>query len=236
MSRDLGFNLRLFGNQGLITESPGRVTTDIFGLETCTAVYKCPADRRGLVPAMFSQHPIFTYLNLERRTVDIQPGFLVITADYAGVPQESRHIFELSFATAEISIQQHPKFVTDIAGKPSAPLNGAVFVDENGLLTTDDSKGVFDKFRATISGAKNEFAGITAYLAPGATAREIWIAGTRASTAGVGHISGAPFAAPPGTNWLFMGASSQQRGIVFSNTYEWRSSEGGKQWNPIIYG
>ena len=207
------------------------------GLDTATCVWKCPMDSFGLMPAMLSAHPIWTWLYMEKRRVEVTPGFLVITGQYAGITGgRTPSVFEVSFAGCEEPIETHPDFVSDIAGLPSAPLNGAVFIDpESGKISTDDEKAVFDKFRVNVGGSRNAFAGVAAYLSPEATAREIWLGTAMVSAAGLGHISGPGIGVSVPGNWLFTGVSSQQRGRVYSNAKEWRAS-GRNGWNNTIYG
>jgi hypothetical protein len=233
-------NLNYFGNRSsLIVESPGEVTTDLYGLETCVAVYKCPMDRFDLIPPMFAYHPIFTYLNLERRRFSISPGFLIITGEFAGILNDTAPIYELTIGVSEEPLETHPKFVTNIAGTPSSPLNGAVFLDEQGRLTTDDAVGIFDRFRSVAGGLRNIFAGISAYLSPAeVTWRQIYITKTRpSSVSDVGYI-GSPVGSPPGLsgsrNWLYTGLTYQQRGLCYAVTREWRAS-GPTGWNTTIY-
>lgn len=228
--------LEYHGNQGLIVVSKGTLNTDYYGLDTATAIWKCPMDSFGLQPAMLSAHPTWTWLAMEKRQVEVTPGFLVITGEYAGITGgRTPSVFECSYAGAEEPIETHPLFVSDIAGTPSNPLNGAIFLDpKTGTVSTDDAVGVFDKFRTNIAGARNEFAGIMAYLSPEATVREIWLSTSPVSGAGLGHIGSPGIGVSTEGNWLFTGVSFQQRGRVYQNTKEWRAS-GRNGWNETIY-
>jgi hypothetical protein len=234
--------LNVYGNTGLILESPGSNVTDIYGLETCTAVFKSAV---GEVPAMFTYHPVFTWLNLERRRVDLSPegnrGFTVTTGEFAGISGPTVPIYELDLGLSEEPIETHPKFVTDIAGTASAPLNGAIFVDEGtGLITSDDAHAVFSKFVSTIAGDRNPFAGITSYLD---FSNSIWrktemLATNPTDLTLLGDIATPAGPAPAldtGQNWLFIGMSYIQRGLVYSVKWEWRAS-GRRGWNETIYG
>lgn len=228
-----------FGNNGLILESPGDLHTDIYGLETCTAVFKCPMDNFSLVPAMFSFHPIFGYLNMERRRVSITPGFLVITGEYAGIPGGSTvPIYEISIGLADEPIVTHPKFTNYIGGTPSTPLNGAIFLDPDGEVTSDDSLGQFAYFSHTAGGIQNAFAGIDSYLAADQIVwREKYYSLARpVITQQVGYIMppAGPVPSVSGPNWLFTGCTYEQRGNVYFVCNEWRNS-GRRGWNQTIY-
>jgi hypothetical protein len=220
-------DLDYFGDPGLITESPGTLNTDYYGLDTATAVYKCPMNSFGLIPAMLSAHPVWTWLYMEKRRVDITPGFLVITGDYAGITGgRTPSVFEMAYAGAEEPIETHVDFVRTLAGRPSAPLNGAIFLDpKTQEVSTADNVGVFEKFRSHIGTDRNPFSGIQAYLSPEATVREIWMATTAVNPgATLGKISNPPISVEVPSNWLYTGASFQQRGKVFQNTKEWRAA------------
>ena len=240
MGRDIGQHSQLFGRDLLVTEDPGDVHTDIYGLETCVATFKCPQDRFDLVPPMFSAHPIFTYLNMERRRLSITPGFLIITGEYAGIPGGSTTpIYELSLGVADEPIETNPNF-TSFAGSPSNPLNGAYFIDPStGLQTDNDSIGEFDHFTTYVGNNLNQFAGISSYFAADQlTWRERYCSTARPTDAStVGHISqpAGPAPTPPsGGNWLYIGLNYEQRGNCFFITREWRAS-GRRRWNSVIY-
>lgn len=230
--------LEYYGNTGLIIAEKGTLATDRYGLDSATAVWKCPMDNIAAGPQLGSVHPIWNYLVMERRRLDIAPGFLIITGEYVGIAGGSTpSVFECSFAEVEEPIQAHPDFVTSLAGKPSAPLNGAIFVDfETQKKSTSDSRGVFLEFAPVVAGNLNPLAGVTSFLSPQATMRETWMSTSAVSAGALGTISAPPFSVglPAGGNWLFTGVSFQQRGRVYANSREWRSS-GRRGWNSDIY-
>lgn len=221
----------VFGKDALVPEEPGDVVTDLYGLETCTSVYKCPADRLDLVPALFSAHPYFTYLHIERLRKRWQDGFLIITADYAGVNGTSASIFELSVGVQDDPIVQHPKFVGSIGGTPSNPLNGAVFLGPDGRISTDDATGQFAYFPVD-----SDFAGIDSYLAADyVTWRQRFVTDSLIFYNNVGFIDTPNGSPPAGTsNWILLSVNIEQRGICFFVTAEWRAG-GRRGWNTTIY-
>lgn len=228
--------LDIHGNNGLIVHEIGTLNTDYYGLDTGRVVWKIRQDYYNNIPDMRSQHPIWSWLTMEKRTVAIEPGFALITGEYAGI-QGSRKpsVFECSAGTSDEPIETHPDFVDNIAGKPSSPLNGAIFLDpKTNQPTTDDAKGVFDKFTAVVGGVRNEFAGVQAYLSPQVVLREVWISTIAVVANNVGKISSPPFTPGVPGNWLQTGVSFQQRGLVFQNVIEWRSS-GRYNWNTTLY-
>lgn len=234
-------NSNYFGNRGLIIEELGELSTDLYGLSTCTMTAKCPWGRLDLVPPLFSYHPVFTYLNVERQRIRIKDGFLWINLEYAGVAGTTQPIFELSLGLGSEPIETHPKFGSQIAGSPSFPLNGAIFRDPStGQITDDDSIGVFDTFTARLGGSENQFAGIRAFLDfSQATWRMRYYSTARpVDISSLGKIV-YPEGPAPGLggsrNWIYQGLTYEQRGIVFGVCKEWKAS-GYRGWNQIIYG
>lgn len=240
-----------FGNPGLIIEILGEIATDIYGLTTCTLTAKCPQNRFDLVPPLFSYHPVFPYVNVERQRVQIKEGFLWITLEYAGIAGGSTQpIYELSLGLGEEPIETHPRFVDNydnagdglpLAGIPSNPQHGAFFVDPNGRQTTDDAIGKFDRFNSHLpDGTPNYgWAGITSFLDfSQAVWRKRWYATSRpGDITMLGRIAAPEGPAPAlGANreWIYQGLNYEQRGIVYGITKEWKAS-GRYGANPNIY-
>lgn len=231
--------LTIYGNDQFMIEDPGDVHTDLYGLESCTAVFKMPQDRFDLVPPMFAYHPLFTYLNMERRRLAITPGYLIVTGEFVGIPGgQTTPIYEIAVGLADEPIETHPKFVTDIGGTPSSPKNGAVFLDPDGDISTDDAIGRFAYFSHMVGGTLNTFAGIDSYLAADQISfRQKFYATFRPNlTQQVGFINFPQGPAPPvsGPNWLLISCTYEQRGNIFFICNEWRNS-GRRGWNTTIY-
>jgi hypothetical protein len=234
-------NSNYFGNRQLVIEELGEISTDLYGLSTCTVTAKCPWNRLDLVPNLFSYHPIFTYMNVERQRVRIKDGFLWITLEYAGVPGNTSPIFELSLGLGSEPIETHVKFGTHIAGSPSSPLNGAIFRDPStGNITDDDSIGVFDTFAARVSGSVNLYAGIRSFLdfSQATWRMRFYTTARPTDISSLGKIV-SPEGPAPGLggnrNWLYQGLTYEQRGIVYGVCKEWKAS-GFRGWNSVIYG
>jgi len=103
---------------------------------------------------------------MEKRQVRFDKGYWAVMGDYVGCEvEESVPVYDFDPGTGSEPIEVLKNFVTDIAGKPSAPLNGAIFVDENGQKTEDDAVGVFDRFRTLKDdGTLNPWAGSENFL------------------------------------------------------------------------
>lgn len=219
-----------FGSDKVIQEE-GALSTDLYGLSTITTVWKIVFGREDLIPEMFSRHPYYVYAALERRRIEHQGGFLIVTCDYAGVDGTSASVFELTVGVQDEPIVSHPKFVSSIGGKPSAPLNGAVFIGPDGAITTDDSVGQFAYFAVN-----SNFAGIESYLAADfMTWRERYCTNGYVIYSDIGFLS-SPSGGPPvgATNWIKISTNLEQRGLSYVICNEWRAG-GRRGWNPTIY-
>jgi hypothetical protein len=231
-----------FGNRALVIEVLGELSTDLYGLTTCSLTAKCPQDRWDLVPPLFDYHPLFSYLNVERQRIQIKDGFLWINLEYAGITGAvTTPIYELSLGVGETPIEAHPKFATQIGGTPSAPLNGAIFLHPStNQITTDNTKGVFDRFASQFAGGPNIYAGVTSYIDFGQATWRVRQYQTfqPADISYVGKISWPEGPAPSlggARNWLLQSVNFERRGNVYGVTKEWRAS-GPRGWDPIVYG
>ncbi|MEY2487384.1 MAG: hypothetical protein QOH39_3032 [Verrucomicrobiota bacterium] len=212
-------NGEFHGRRSMWLESFGALHTDIYGLSTASAVWVAPADAMQY-PAMYTAHPIWSFLHMEKRTVMMEYGFCRTVCEYAGFEGVPVPVIEYSTGVSEEKIQTHPNFA-DFAGTASHPLNGAIFVDSDGKQSFDDSKGSFKEFIGT-----GAFGGVESYLNPCLTKRRTTISQGPVSQSGVGHIDG---------GMLKVLASSTQRGIVYQNVEEWRGG-GRRGINASIYG
>jgi hypothetical protein len=214
------------------------------------------------LPKLNSQHPFSTNVYMEQRELIMLPYGVRAECRYAGVSDEDldRPVYSLVVGTEEQPIEVHPKFESHIAGKPSDPLNGAIFVNESGALTISDLFGTFAGFTAMVKTGpttfiKNPFAGIESYLdVANITYRERYV--TRDLPRDFDNNAGKIWVGPlPGPNpefqnrtWLYMGYSMEQRGAslkradpisrlqtVYDIARDWRLSMFGG-WNNLIYG
>jgi hypothetical protein len=180
-----------------------------------------------------------SWLRCEKRNVTWGPGIAVIKCDFAGLdpngPDDTPPVYELQFGTGQEPIEIHPKFASELGGKPSSPQNGAIYVDPQGNFTTDDQVGMFERFAID-----SDLAGITHFLdTVNITWRMKYTARSKPSGMGnVGKID-SPEGGPPNIggarNWLYTGLSYTERGDVFSVVKEWKGS-GRKGWNGQVYG
>ena len=229
-----------YGNDGLITSVTGDIHTDRFGLETCTTMFKISIDTLySSLPPINSFNPTFGWLIMERRRVTTTPGFWEVYGEYVGISQDpTDSVYELAIGLSDEPIVTHPKFISDIGGSPSRPLNGAIFLDQEGEITTDDSLGQFAYFQHMFGGQLNIFAGIDSYLAADQVVwRQKYCATTPPNiTYQVGYINSPTGlnVSVHGPNWLLTSSTFEQRGRVYFICNEWRNS-GRRGWNQSIY-
>lgn len=167
---------------------------------------------------------------------------------YAGVEYEYQDVpsYDLIIGVEESPIEAHPKF-KDFAGKPSAPANGAIFLDPStGFISVDDLVGVFDRFAPYVGGNLNPKAGIESFLDPVCTYRESYVSDSIPSQSGVGQIEkdvpGPGLSRMGKRNWLYTGMNYRRRGdpsgqinrVIYEVTRDWKLS-GQRGWDEDIY-
>ena len=218
-----------------------RFETDRFGVDSIQLKVEIPdAVFPSAVLAPFAAHPDYSTMALARRSgARTRPGIWTVTYFFEGFLFELPDpYYELQGSLDQEPIESHPDFITDIAGKPSAPLNGAVFVDpETGQVTTDDDIGVFREFAATLAGAVNPKGGIEAFWSPGAEWRAMSFTTTRPTTLGdLGKIDSpdGPNPTLSGRNYLRWSEIYTRRGHIYQVTKTWKLS-GRNGWDSDIY-
>jgi hypothetical protein len=247
---------------GLMLKHSGDVHQDIYGEETGTVTYQVFANDWSSVPgpAGFSSqagdgssHPYISYLKFESREVNIKPGIWEVKVKYRGIPTTYHNndgtppVYELNYGSGTEPIETHPNFERYIGGTPSAPKNGAIFVDANGDVTTDDAVGVFERFKiVNPDNADLSFGGIESYLdMNNITWTKTWATKDMSNLnvanlkkVKVDSVEDDPlFPAPTfrNRNWLYLGISSTGvRGDSARHKATWKLSGIGK-WNKLIY-
>ncbi len=228
------------GSNGLVLEHSGKLKSDRYGLWTGRLRFSMPATRPELLPAVGSVHPGVSWMHCEDRDITLTPGRWLVDCSYVGTDAiDTTAVYELQRNTNTEPIETHEKFVTHIAGKPSAPLNGALFVDEDGTPTADDKRGLFHRFIAVKpDGSRNRFAGMTGFLSPSSTQWvKSWTSRTKPTDGGgVGKIDTPEGGATSfaGCDWLYVGMQFSERVGVYSIRKSWMlSGRGG--WIPEVY-
>jgi hypothetical protein len=232
--------MQVHGGNPIILEHSGKLKSDRLGMWTGRCRFSILADRYDLLPAVGDVHPRVPWMMLEDRDMTLTPGRILVDCSYVGSEViDTRPVHELQRNTNTEPIETHEKFITLIAGKPSAPINGALFIDEDGTPTADDKRGIFHKFRLILDdGSRNPFAGTTGYLGPSNTVwNKSWTSKTKPTDGGfVGKID-TPEGGPPsytGCDWLYIGLTYTERISVYAIRKSWMLSASGG-WNPVIY-
>lgn len=236
---------KYYGNEGLIVCSGGELSTARGGLMSGRMCFKVKPGRWADMPVQNSQHPYAAFCAMEKRQVKFGKGYWEVLGDYVGCEgEETEPAYDFDPGTGSEPIEVTKNFVTEIGGKPSAPKNGAIFVDENGEKTEDDKKGIFERFRIlTAGGLANPFAGLENFLTMN---NGIWTK-TWVRTSAPTGIPGAEkplkiVTAPPGGapsfggayNWLEFPVGYSKRAGIFECRQSWMVS-GTRGWNTTVY-
>jgi len=229
------------GRNDIIDQVSEQFESDRYGVDILVRRVKIPDGKfpREL-EGYFKSHPRFSSMALSRRSGSRDtPGFWTITYTYEGfLIEPPEPVYELMGSLDQEPIQAHPDFTTVIGGKPSEPLNGAVFVaPSTGLPTTDDNEGVFREFKSTIDGEVNPKGGIESYLVPGAEWKVTEFSTSRPpGLRNLGKIDSpdGPQPSLEGRNWLMWAQSYTRRGHIYQITSTWKLS-GRNGWDSDIY-
>ena len=231
-----------YGTAGLILTTSGEVAGDRYGLWTGSCTFSMPVGRLDLIPGFGSVHPHAPFLSSEKFRVKFGLGFWYVSVDYAGMAgslDESIPQYELNPGTGNDPIETHKDFLK-LAGKPSAPANGAIFRDPaTGEVTKQDKVGKwrFDRFSVYVHGEHNELAGCEQYINQNNTVwTKSWTSRKRPTSKGV-QIKDPPGDAPRyggNYNWLAMPVQYTMRAQVFSCQARWLGS-GPRGWSKLVY-
>ena len=231
------------GRNNIIRQISEKIETDRFGVDTCQITVQMPD---SLFPASvagyYSSHPDFSNLLMTKRSITrSHPGFWEVVYTFEGfIFSMPDPVYELTATLDQEPIQCHPDFVSKIAGTPSDPHNGAIFVNpEDELPTRDDSQGVFREFKSLISGSIiNRKGGIESYMVPGAEWKVTSFSLTRPTALrDLGKIDSPDGDNPTlsGRNWLLWSQSYTRRGSIYQINTIWKLS-GPNGWDEDIYG
>lgn len=212
--------------------------------------------------APYSANPYFANLGLFSDEVkNIKGGMGMLKLEYRGLDPKytmpPAPVYSLDRSTNNEPIQTHPKFISEIGGTPTTPLNGAkyVSVDASGTYYNPNTTGVPDtNFNANsatffgwianvnVAGNVNtfsSFAGTEDYLMAGQTWTSTYVslsAPISTDIDGVGYIA-IPDGSPPtpaGYVWLYLGLRYTVQGLVWRIDKTWRMFQDNNA-SEIIY-
>lgn len=237
-----GFTLHQGAEEPPWLQSGGELVTQRNGLVTGRLAWKVPVGDWRSMPKVADSHPLAWFVTVEKRTVVFGKGFWIAHCEYAGVETDvAEPVFDFNPATGTDPVETSNRFVTKIGGKPSAPKNGAIFVDfESGVETNDDARGVFDRFKLIIDGEKNPFAGMEEIItANNTTWTKSWAQRTKPTGGNkpvrIGTPEGEYPEFPEGYNWLEFPTAYSKRGSAYDCRKVWLLS-GENGWREEAYG
>lgn len=219
-------------------------TVDRYGVAMMTAQHSYPFEEfaTSLLP-IGTMHPTLTGMEVTKASFRVIPGRKRLEVVYAyegfiGSLPEPTYEFQGSFGREPIGA--HPN-IELIAGYPSAPLNGAIWVDyETREVTTNNVRGILQGFSFYPGTSRNLMAGVTEFEDP----RGFWVEYSFSATKPTAEINNTnkidnPPGSPPnfggGRNWKAEPPTYQKRGGVYQIRSAWQLSGAGG-WNTIIYG
>jgi hypothetical protein len=160
--------------------------------------------------------------------IEFDPVFATLHCVYRGFffgGDTNEPIYELTDTATAQPIDTHPQFVATLGGTAASPKAGAVF----------DSSGRFLGFTPN---AHNNLGGIRSWLAPSLIWRATYVYDSWFDLESIGKVAvpdGPVPSIPTPQNWLFWSATQRQQGNAYQVTKEWRASDPGIAWNPLLY-
>ena len=178
-------------------------------------------------------------MGMEKVRVVFAAGLWKAHVEYAGVEKDVSDEFkeyDLAPGTGNEPLETHPDF-EEFAGKPSEPNpeNGAIFIDpDTGEISTDDDKGVFDRFVRS-----SPLWGIEDFITQSNTVYTVsWTNKDKPEEENIEIVESLPGPDAPtyggDYNWLKMPIAYAKRGLAYSCTQRYIRS-GAKGWNALIY-
>lgn len=234
---------KTYGKSGLILKHSSEISVDRMGLWTGTCTFSLPVGDYHLVPPPGSWHPLLPFMWAVRSRLVLAPGLWRAVVEYEGVDMLPLPVYELNPGVGTEPIETHVDFIDTLAGRPTAPLHGARWIDpKTGEVTKCEIPGrfEFDKFSGFLaSGERNPFAGTTGFK----EANETWWqkSWTTKEPPNPGQVL-VRVATPPGGapdyggsyDWLEHPVQFSHRGNAYSNVQRWLLS-GRRGWNPLVY-
>ena len=234
----------VFGNAGLKLASASEIAVDRKGLWSGSCRFTLPIGAWSVVPKVGNAHPLAAFLLAERSRVILSKGLWQAIVEYAGIEEdESEPQYALDPGVGNEPIETHDDFVRTLAGRPSAPINGALFKNpKTGWPTRSDELGYyeFEKFAEGLAGgAANPFAGTKQFLECNQTVwTKTWTSKAKPEAGRVLSVVDDPPGGAPSYggafNWLEHPVAYTKRGGAYSNSQRWLLSAR-RGWNRLVY-
>lgn len=220
------------------------ITEDRYGLSSGSVTYRYV---RGSLPVVPTAHPSAPQLFLDKSTRRESGPFWELTALYVGVLRKTDPVWEVSTSTSSEPIETHKDFYKwTLKTHPTGQLSNS----EKAALTKDsfedwvqfeqpNGANSIGAFRAFSPNAPDDLPGVRNYMIGRQSLRKIFYTNTKPALTAPTTINtpaGAPYSAPQGRNWIYMGANIRVRGSgkIFEVTETWDMS-GPKGWNAVVY-
>jgi hypothetical protein len=200
-----------------------------------------------------SPHPDFPSLLAYGVKIIRRPGIIngLLSIEYRGLDPALSFppppIYTIETTTGNEPISTHPKWVSQIAGTATVPLNGAQFVsyDVSGAnynpAPAAGNPGTYQAANAVFFQWLNGsiFTGVEDYLAAGIIFKKTYTSfGNPGDASSVGSFSSPSGPAPnlpANYNWFFLGETSEDNAGLYRNEATWKAVPTGDAAN-IIYG
>ncbi|EIQ01045.1 hypothetical protein OpiT1DRAFT_05609 [Opitutaceae bacterium TAV1] len=236
------------GQERLILQNIGDLQTDRYGLSSATAEWWYYGNRPENQIDIFAQHPRWSFLNLDRRTIRHQGAYWLILGSFYGVDGSPDPLYQLDMSASQEPVETHPDFKT--FGRST---NGAEFDETDNSFRgftrrpkpteaeykTLDTPAKWDTWLASHPATNEIWIGVRDYLTPGAIWRKTWVTKHKPSLNEFNRIGciDSPPGGPPtpsGRNWLYMSLTWDQKGKTYTCRQEWKLS-GRRGWNEVLY-
>lgn len=213
---------------------PQPISMDRFGLWTGTFTKTVKTEQAyAFMPLPKSNHPTYTWLQLEKARMQHKGPWTDIVMEFAGIPKnDTEPVYEFIGELSQEPIETHPDFdkILEAAGLTLADVQ-----------SSGDNK-VFTGFPDSVKESDNKFVqalyGVESYLLAGGTWRMTYCTRRepRADTKRYGKID-TPAGNPPSfddRNWLYYRFNYEERGKTYRVVKEWKlGGRGGV--NELVY-
>lgn len=237
----------------LLEDVPATIEFDDKGIAGATLNYQVDWDYAPALIAHLFVHPDFPWLVRKSANITREEAWLArCSITFEGVPpvengeENGRPEYSLEGTTSSEPIETHHRFESKIAGKPSDPRNGAVFVDiATGNVTTSDTNYKFKEFGVVTPMPDHPKAGIKSYEEKSLVYTETrTYSHSNLNTVALNMNKLGEIDTPPsssilpttttGRNWILASCSVVKVGNGMKVTRSWKLS-GRKGHDPDIY-
>jgi|13_taG_2_1085334.scaffolds.fasta_scaffold02170_2 hypothetical protein len=238
-----------FHGLGLEKKFGLKLSRDKMGLWSGTQVYTClRSELARVVPAQGSPHEDFPFLTVDQiESVEgLEGGLMKIVARYAGAlglydedSPENIPEYNLEVTTSDEPLATHPKYedldaderaeAVELATNPPMEDDKETLKEIDTSDWADNKIELYEKMRS----------GVEAFRDPKVVWSKRWVSESLPAnlnkTGEIDSPGGSPPAVAANRNWLYLGARTRIRGLVYEIEESWElSGRGG--WDDDLYG